>query len=140
VTDIQRIDCEVTFLARTRFGPINWPKILSGNGYRPHLVVGDPNQREAKIATRTYEVENPDGTRRIETANNFIDEEILAVAFEDGPPNPQIGESLRVTLVLMFWPHPAYEKLVPGATFTVREGVSVVGYGKVLKWHSPESS
>jgi hypothetical protein len=36
-------------------------------------------------------------------------------------------------LVLVYWPHPVYESLVPGATFTIREGAQVVGYGQVRK-------
>ncbi len=33
----------------------------------------------------------------------------------------------------MYWPHSAYESLVPGATFTVREGAQVVGYVQVMR-------
>jgi hypothetical protein len=33
--------------------------------------------------------------------------------------------------MLMYWPHPVYESLVAGATFTIREGAQVVGYGRV---------
>ena len=30
------------------------------------------------------------------------------------------------------WPAERYEQLVPGATFTVREGPKIVGFGQVL--------
>ncbi len=38
-----------------------------------------------------------------------------------------------VELALIYNPHPAYESLVPGATFTIREGAKVVGYGQVKR-------
>jgi len=34
---------------------------------------------------------------------------------------------------LMYYPASTYEELQPGATFTIREGAKVVGYGKVLR-------
>ena len=38
------IECEITFLTETEGGRQSPPLL---NGYRPHFVVGDPNQREA---------------------------------------------------------------------------------------------
>jgi hypothetical protein len=32
----------------------------------------------------------------------------------------------------MYWPGEKYEQLIPGATFTVREGPKIVGFGQVL--------
>jgi hypothetical protein len=89
---------------------------LSGNVYRPHLVVGDPSQREA-IVDREGQ-----GT-----------EAYLGVAFEDGPETVVAGEEITVTLALMFAPHPGYDALKPGATFTVREGRRVVAFGTVQR-------
>jgi hypothetical protein len=136
---IQRIDCDVTFLSETPSGPIKWPKHLTGGSYRPHLVVGAPDQRKAKMVTRTTEVEYTDGSHGFITSNKFIDEEMLGVLFERGPENPKIGESLGVTLVLLFWPSAAYEALAPGATFTIREGANVVGFGTVIAWQPLDS-
>jgi hypothetical protein len=31
----------------------------------------------------------------------------------------------------MYWPNVSYDSLVPGATFTVREGPHIVGFGIV---------
>src|SRR5271154_3167659 len=62
--DVQKIECEVTFLSKSDNG---WGRdvipILNGNFYRPHLVVGDPDQRKAILKTHTYEIENADGLK-----------------------------------------------------------------------------
>ena len=89
---------------------------LSGNHYRPHLVVGDPSQREA-----------------IREGNHII-EEYLGVTFHKGPDDFSPGAELTVVLKLLFYPHVAYDALVPGATFTIREGPRIVGYGRVVRW------
>ena len=91
------------------------PANLSGGGYRPHLLVGDPNQRRAI------------------TVGNEIQEAYLGVAFVSGPESIEPGEPFLAKLLLMYWPHPMYESLVPGATFTIREGAQVVGYGRVKR-------
>ena len=31
----------------------------------------------------------------------------------------------------MYWPNVKYEGLIPGVTFTIREGPQTVGYGRV---------
>ena len=133
---IQKIECEVTFLAETENGPLFWPKTLNGNTYRPHLVVGDPNQRKAIITARTVEVDRVDGLKEWVTYNNWIDEEYLGVSFDLGPNNPELGKPLLVTLSLMYWPTLQYENLKAGVSFTVREGATIVGFGKVTRWQS----
>ena len=60
-----------------------------------------------------------------------VRETYLGVAFLSGPEKVEFGESFTAELALMFWPHPVYESLTPGATFTIREGAQVVGYGRV---------
>jgi translation elongation factor EF-Tu-like GTPase len=110
---LARIEAEVTFLPASEGGRREPPALLSGGGYRPHLVVGDPNQRRAI------------------TIGNEIQETYLGVAFLSGPEKVELGESFIAELVLLYWPHPVYESLVPGATFTIREGAQVVGYGRV---------
>jgi hypothetical protein len=77
------------------------------------LVVGDPTQRTA--------VEG-DGDR------------FIGVAFDDGPTIPEVGAEMMVVLTLLYFPHPIYEQLKPGVTFTVREGARIVGYGTVHRW------
>jgi hypothetical protein len=134
MTSQPRIECEVTFLTQEEGGRSSAnPPLLSENFYRPHLVVGDPSQRQAKITGRMMPVEYADGTRGEHWTDKYIDEEMLGVAFESGPDNPQVGKPLIVTLLLMYWPYPGYEKLQPAATFTVREGSKIVGFGRVLR-------
>ena len=135
MTDIEvhKVECEVTFLSKSEEG---WGKtvkpILDGNWYRPHLVIGDPNQRKAILTTRTYEVENPDGSKRTAISDRWLAEEYAGVSFDTGPNDFEFDVSIRVKLSLMFWPGPQYEKVQPRATFTVREGATIVGFGKVL--------
>jgi hypothetical protein len=80
----------------------------------PHVVVGDPEQREAR------------------TFGRAIKEHYLGVLVADAPDEIAPGDSAEVTLRLMFWPEERYVQLVPGATFTLREGPKIVGFGKVL--------
>jgi hypothetical protein len=86
----------------------------------PHIVIGDPSQRLARIA---------DG--------NVINERYLGVWFTKAPDELIPGESAEVTLCLMYWPEERYEEVVPGATFTLREGPHVVGFGHVLDRSEP---
>ena len=115
MTTVPCIECGVTFIAANEGGrssPLP-PGALSGNTYRPHLVMGDPTQRAA--------VEG-DGNR------------FIGVAFHDGPAIPEAGAEMMVVLTLMYFPHPMYEQLKPGVTFTVREGAKIVAYGTVRRW------
>jgi hypothetical protein len=80
----------------------------------PHVVLGDPAQREARIS------------------GNTITEHYLGVLVADAPDEIPAGGSAEVTLRLMYWPGERYEQLVPGATFTLREGPKIVGFGRVL--------
>lgn len=111
------IECSVTFLSSDDGGR-KWPfkkGALSGDSYRPHIVIGDPSQRKAIL----------DGNRLVE--------EYLGVTFHSGPEEVKPGEALRVELLLLFYPHPAYDQLKSGVTFTVREGAQIVGYGSVQR-------
>ena len=47
--------------------------VLTGNVYRPHRVIGDPAQRQARLI------------------GNFIDEEMLGIAFTSGPEKVKAG-------------------------------------------------
>ena len=115
---LPHIECSITFLTRSEGGrSLPLPRGgLSGNGYRPHLVIGDPAQRHSVSV---------DG-RGIE--------EYIGVAFHDGPAVPEAGTEMTTVLTLMYYPHPMYDKLKPGVTFTVQEGAHVVGFGNVRRW------
>ena len=106
----------MTFLPPSEGGRTTPPVLASGTGtYRPHIVIGDPTQRKAI------------------TVGNEITETYLGVVFQSGPENVRFGEPLEANALLMYYPNPEYDSVVPGATFTVREGARVVGYGQVKR-------
>jgi hypothetical protein len=80
------------------------------------LVIGEPTQRRAVVV---------DGKGV---------EEYIGVSFNLGPECPETGVEMTVRLTAMYYPHPMYEKLRPGVTFTVREGAQVVAFGGVRRW------
>lgn len=86
---------------------------LSIGAYRPHIVMGPQTQRVA-----------------IRDGNRFT-ENYLGVMFVGGPDTLEPGDSADVRLALMYFPEYPYEEVQPGATFTVREGSLVVGYGVI---------
>jgi hypothetical protein len=108
------IEAEVTFIPESEGGRKNPPEHLTGNVYRPHLVIGDPTQHQARLI------------------GNFIDEEMLGIAFTSGPEKVRAGQTFIAILQLAFYPHPAYDALVPGTTFTIREGPKIVASGRVI--------
>ncbi len=61
-----------------------------------------------------------------------VAERYLGVLVADAPDEIAPGGSAEVTLRLMYWPEESYEDLIPGATFTLREGPKIVGFGKVM--------
>ena len=85
-------------------------------GYRPHIVIGPIDQRKAKLE------------------GNSIVERYQGVVFMDEYLKIEPGETVEVTMALMYYhdPNVLYEDVVPGATFTLREGASIVGYGTVV--------
>jgi hypothetical protein len=87
---------------------------LSIGQYRPHIVLGPQSQR---IAIR-------DGNRIVE---NY-----LGVMFVGGPDKMNPGDTAEVKLALMYAPEEPYADVQPGATFTLREGLEIVGYGLIL--------
>jgi hypothetical protein len=96
----RRISVNITFLSASEGGRQSPPDNLSSGQYRPHLVVGDPDQRQAV------------------TVDNEVKETYLGVVFVDGPESVAVGEPFIAELILIYWPNTAYESLVPGATFT----------------------
>jgi len=123
MNQLARIEAEVTFLPVSEGGRAN-PLLLvsSGGSYRPHIVVGDPRQRRAI------------------TVGNEIQETYFGVAFLSGPDRVEAGEPFLAELALIYYPHPAYDSLTPGATFTIREGPKVVGFGEVKKLLLPDDA
>ena len=114
MNDEASIEAEVTFIPESEGGRKAPPEHLCGNNYRPHLVIGNPSQRQARLI------------------GHFIAEEMLGIAFTSGPDNVRPGQTFTAKLELAFYPHPAYDALVPGATFTIREGAQIVAYGRVI--------
>ncbi len=84
--------------------------------YRPHVVIGDPNQDKPLLAD--------DG--------RTLTEEYLGVAFTGNGRKMEFGENWVVELRLFHNEYPN-TKLTSGVTFTVREGGRIVGSGVVLE-------
>lgn len=82
--------------------------------YMPHIVLGDPAQRAAVIGPK-----------------NTITEHYLGVLVSDAPDELAPGQSVEVALQLMYWPEERYEGVVPGTTFTLREGATIIGFGTI---------
>lgn len=83
--------------------------------YRPHVVIGDRNQKEAHFAD--------DGRTLVE--------DYLAVVFTGDGQAMEFDKEWDV--VLRLWNDAAdYSGLAPGATFTIREGGQIVESGEVL--------
>lgn len=90
------------------------PKYTASGQYRPHIVLGPITQRSVVV----------DGRTLVET--------YIGVAFVGGPEKLNPGETAEVELALMYYPNSIYDGVKSGATFTVREGAAIVGYGAVL--------
>lgn len=101
----------VTFLS-TKDGGRKSPAINSSQ-YRPHLVVGDPSQRKAIT----------------DDASNSL-EDYLGVSFEGSDEVLEPGPAHFVKLSPLY-EQVSYKGLVPGATFTIREGHRIVAFGVV---------
>jgi hypothetical protein len=115
---IQRamIEADVIFRKESDGGRAIPPGVLGGLQYRPHIVIGDPNQREAIFG-----------------ADRVIAEEYLGIAFVSGPERIPLGQPIRVVMMLIYWPNLDYRRAVPDATFTLREGGRIVGQGRITK-------
>ena len=119
MTEFPVIEAEMTFLSKEKGGRSNPfpPNTLKTKGYRPHIVLGDINQREPIM-------EIIDGLKQ-------ITEKYLGIAFCDGPEVIPFDEPILVKMVIMYFPALSYSEVVPGETFTLREGGLIVGYGQV---------
>lgn len=88
--------------------------------YMPHIVLGDPSQRESVIGP-----------------NNTITERYLGVVITDAPDELVPGRPIELAFQLMYWPEEQYQGIAPGATFTLREGPNIVGFGTILSEIAP---
>jgi hypothetical protein len=95
-------------------------KSLAGEGYVPHVVIQDRAIRHATVDDRGQGNEEYLGVRLIVCDG-------LSVA----------GVSSEHKFELMYWPQVDYSKVVPGASFTIREGARIVGHGVVLSRENP---
>ena len=88
---------------------------LASGQYRPHIVLGPQSQRAAILE------------------DDRIVESYLGVMFIAGPDAMKPGDTADVKLALMYAPpEEPYSDVQPGATFTIREGRHIVGYGVIL--------
>ena len=106
----------VTFLSKNEGGRPLPAGLLKSKDYiySPHLVVGDPSQRQALF-----------------DKNNRALEHYLGVWFCDGPESITPNVAVPAKVKLLYYPEERYESLVSGAEFTIREGPHIVGYGRV---------
>jgi hypothetical protein len=104
------VEAHVTLLPELDHGR----KLLTTGQYRPHIGIGPQSQR---VAVR-------DG--------DTITENYLGVMFVGGPDSLEPGGSGTMSLALMYFPEVAYSEAIPGATFTIREGPHIVGFGTIL--------
>lgn len=114
MTDMPILLVEVTLL-RFEEGGRQRPPALH---YRPHLVVQSPHIRQALLQ------------------GNTMIEKYLGVTFWDVPDAYEMGESELFLLGCMY-PQVNYDALQVGATFTIREGATIVGFGTVLARENP---
>ena len=112
------VSVEATFLTAAEGGRVQVPDFALAN-YMPHLVVQSPDVRQAVII------------------DNYPTDEYLGARFIQGPKDYRAGQSGQFTLELMYWPQVNYEALRVGATFTIREGHRIIGFGTVLDRTEP---
>jgi hypothetical protein len=63
---------------------------------------------------------------------NVCTETYLGVMYGGGPEAMSPGESAEVSLALIYFPEVSYDEVEPESTFTIREGLLIVGFGLVL--------
>jgi hypothetical protein len=90
--------------------------VYDAPGYRPHLVVGETNQRIAVV-----------------TGDREWTESFLGVQFTGNGTLLAAGEPHTVQLALPYFPGVDYSGLLAGVTFTIREGPFVVGFGHIVE-------
>lgn len=96
------------------------PNLRSGK-YRPHIVIGDTNQREPITQPGT----------------NMITETYLGIVVTEGPESFNFEDEVEVKMVLAYFGTVDYHNAQIGQTFTLREGGNIVGYGKIIDRKDP---
>lgn len=112
--EIPSISASITFLTPQEGGRSQ--NAYDSSHYRPHIVIGDPNQRVAVV----------DGT-------GVATEKYLGVQFTGDNRVLPAGSDHQVTLRLIYFPEVDYSAVISGATFTIREGGAIVGFGRVIR-------
>ncbi|QDT01200.1 hypothetical protein [Adhaeretor mobilis] len=107
------VRAKVTFLSHDFGGRTRLPDLSSGQ-YMPHLVIQSPDVRAATVVE-----------------GNVIVDDYLGVRFLAGPPEIIRDEAYDCEFELMYHPNVNYDAVQEGATFTVREGGTVIGFGTV---------
>lgn len=102
------ITAEVVFLRGDEGGRSGPPIFDRQHRYMPHVVIQSRDVRRSRTG--------PDGVNR---------EPYHGVAFLGGPSNYVAGNTGHFVLELMYYPDVSYADVVPGATFTIREGGKV---------------
>lgn len=64
-------------------------------------------------------------------------EAYLGMCFTQSDHECQLGQPVGVTMELTNHPRVDYSEVLPGSTFTIREGGKIVGYGKVISRTDP---
>lgn len=115
------MECAVTFLSEANGGR-KAPPVLNGGIFRPGTVIGDPSQRRAILDEHNHDTQAHFG-----------------ITFESGPRVVPRDAEFIATAFLTFYPGVDYKEYVPGATFTMREGHKVVGFGTIKRvWDTQE--
>jgi hypothetical protein len=78
-------------------------------------------------------IQSPDIRTPIVIHSNVIIDDYLGVRFLSGPAELLPERPLDCELELMYHPNVNYEAVREGATFTLREGGKVIGFGVVTK-------
>lgn len=107
------IRAQVTFLSREDDGGSTMPCLSSGQ-YRPHLVIQPPDVGAAKVIDAYGTIDDYSGVRFLSAARELIPDHVLDCSME-----------------LMYHPRVDYAAVREGATFTLREGGKVIGFGVV---------
>ncbi len=111
---MHKILVEVVLLGESEGGRRTPPNFATG-GYMPHIVLGDPAQRKPVMV------------------GNEVGEEYLGVKFVSGPERADPGKKIIAEAVLLWYPEVQYLGVSMGATFTIREGPRILGFGTVLR-------
>ena len=108
------VEAQITFLTEEAGGRASLPDFSSGS-YMPHIVVQPPHVRKAVLSD-----------------SNLVAEDYLGVRFLTGPRTYAAGQSGLFAFELTYFPEVNYASIKDGATFTIREGGKVVGFGEVM--------